>query len=659
MSNSLIDREITQGVIPIGTPKAYKYDAALVEAAKSAVQQGIASIPSVVENAAEEKVQPYVTEASNSATAAAKSVTQAEAIKNAMLAGYGYPFTASTVADMTDIDKIYVYTGSEEDYINGNWYYYNGSAWVSGGVYNAVAFTTDKALSVSDAAADSKVTGDNIKALNKQIQSLHSVAISGDLNNKTVSTIQGLSVEVDGCVIKLNGTTNGSTSSIRVFSLQENPPKGYTSANNFYNGCTLSNTLLAGHTYRMHAVLVGGTFTSGDNTHGAGTVFPMGTNTTLWLTSYADGYNVGPALMYGDGAEFTPETDMVVGALNFRSVGTRVFNNAVIVAYVEDVTVTSRLVTTDTTLSIDGLPADAKATGESIANAKAEVDYINAEKCVFAHGAIDTGGSTGDIINIYDVETGGSFDYYVSECEPGARFVIYGEGGTTSRRLYAFLYTDDDDQQRITGVRADAGETHLDADYVITAPENASHIVVHCFRDTPHHLYRGLPISLRVNELENKVGGIDAINEMIGGQAHEYTGRCYIKTVDPIDITAYQSSPSFASCVLPCEEGDKFIITGYGGTQNQRLYAFIDEDGYMLSVKAGKNEQADEQTITAPAGTAYLVSNVRVAYPYALRQGESIISRLDDIEESLDGVADAYKIPSYYDENDYLKVSAK
>ena len=64
---------------------------------------------------------------------------------------------------MTDTDKIYVYVGSETGYINGNWYYYDGTAWVSGGVYNAVAFTTDTTLTISGAAADAKVTGDNFK----------------------------------------------------------------------------------------------------------------------------------------------------------------------------------------------------------------------------------------------------------------------------------------------------------------------------------------------------------------------------------------------------------------------------------------------------------------------------------------------------------------
>lgn len=51
----------------------------------------------------------------------------------------GSPLTAPTAAAMIDTNKIYVYTGSETGYTNGNWYYYNGSNWVSGGVYNSVA----------------------------------------------------------------------------------------------------------------------------------------------------------------------------------------------------------------------------------------------------------------------------------------------------------------------------------------------------------------------------------------------------------------------------------------------------------------------------------------------------------------------------------------
>lgn len=137
MSNSLIDREITQGVIPIGTPKAYKYDAALVEAAKASVQQGMNQLH----------------------TDGNSIISQANTILAAIRNQGGYPLKAATASAMTDTTKIYVYTGSETGYTFGHWYYHNGTAWTDGGVYNAMAFNTDPTLTVPGAAADAKITG--------------------------------------------------------------------------------------------------------------------------------------------------------------------------------------------------------------------------------------------------------------------------------------------------------------------------------------------------------------------------------------------------------------------------------------------------------------------------------------------------------------------
>ena len=78
----------------------------------------------------------------------------------ALKSAIGAPQKASTVAGMTDTDSIYVYTGSETGYTAGNWYYYDGAAWVSGGVYNAVAFDTDTTLTQAGEAADAKAVGD-------------------------------------------------------------------------------------------------------------------------------------------------------------------------------------------------------------------------------------------------------------------------------------------------------------------------------------------------------------------------------------------------------------------------------------------------------------------------------------------------------------------
>ena len=117
-------------------------------------------------NQAKEDAQASATSASdsalsatNSASSASDSATQAENLYEALIAQGGHPFQAATIADMTDTTKIYVYVGNESGYTNGNWYYYDGTAWVSGGVYNAIAFDTDKTLTANGAAADAKVTG--------------------------------------------------------------------------------------------------------------------------------------------------------------------------------------------------------------------------------------------------------------------------------------------------------------------------------------------------------------------------------------------------------------------------------------------------------------------------------------------------------------------
>lgn len=94
------------------------------------------------------------------------AATHAEVV--ALQAAVGSPLLAATAAAMTDTDKIYVYTGSETGYTAGNWYYHNGTAWVSGGVYNAVAVATDTELVVSGMAADAKAAGDELK---KAVQS--------------------------------------------------------------------------------------------------------------------------------------------------------------------------------------------------------------------------------------------------------------------------------------------------------------------------------------------------------------------------------------------------------------------------------------------------------------------------------------------------------
>jgi hypothetical protein len=93
---------------------------------------------------------------------------------------------AATVADMTDHNQIYVYVGSETGYTNGNWYYWNGTAWVSGGVYNATALETDKTLTVSGAAADALSAGELIRMVENS--DLHKLITSPETDAVNIIT---------------------------------------------------------------------------------------------------------------------------------------------------------------------------------------------------------------------------------------------------------------------------------------------------------------------------------------------------------------------------------------------------------------------------------------------------------------------------------------
>ena len=91
----------------------------------------------------------------------------------------GQPGVAETVSDMTDTNKIYIYVGSETGYTSGDWYYYDGTAWVSGGAYVANPVQIDDTLTQSGEAADAKVTGDEIAQIKSDLSAIEECEMDG------------------------------------------------------------------------------------------------------------------------------------------------------------------------------------------------------------------------------------------------------------------------------------------------------------------------------------------------------------------------------------------------------------------------------------------------------------------------------------------------
>ena len=95
----------------------------------------------------------------------------------------GSPTPVSTVAEMTDESAVYLYTGSETGYTAGNWYYYDGTAWTSGGTYGGAV--TDSTLT-QDAPANARAVGqalaekadaDDVDAIDDRVTALETEGI--------------------------------------------------------------------------------------------------------------------------------------------------------------------------------------------------------------------------------------------------------------------------------------------------------------------------------------------------------------------------------------------------------------------------------------------------------------------------------------------------
>ena len=129
------------------------------------------------------------------------------------------PLSADTVADMTEESAIYVYTGSETGYTYGNWYYYDGSAWVSGGEYASTALYTDAVPTQgSTNAVQSGGVYDEIAVTNERLEDV----------KETVRAVIGTEIISTAIYEKVNGS--------------ENLPEGFSTTLGYLRSMSASNS---------------------------------------------------------------------------------------------------------------------------------------------------------------------------------------------------------------------------------------------------------------------------------------------------------------------------------------------------------------------------------------------------------------------------------
>lgn len=126
------------------------------------------------------------------------------------------PYVAKGVTQMTDTSKVYVYTGTESGMNTGHWYWFDGTNWNDGGVYNSTAVDTDPTLLKGGTPADAAATGNFINELKGETDDLYSkvnvlTADMEELTSRADSFFDDLDVTSEGLVygmqngIRLNG----------------------------------------------------------------------------------------------------------------------------------------------------------------------------------------------------------------------------------------------------------------------------------------------------------------------------------------------------------------------------------------------------------------------------------------------------------------------
>jgi lysophospholipase L1-like esterase len=151
----------------------------------------------------------------------------------------GAPVPVTLASQMTDPAKNYNYMGSETGYTAGHLYYWNGSAWADGGVYQAMAIAPNSVQHTN--MFMSYIRGSIVYG---------GIDINIDTKTITISPYTRISYAMGDCVEAVNSTALlPSVASYIFFNLNNNRIEAYEAGNFTGLGTTYNNLIWIGTVY--------------------------------------------------------------------------------------------------------------------------------------------------------------------------------------------------------------------------------------------------------------------------------------------------------------------------------------------------------------------------------------------------------------------------
>lgn len=230
------------------------------------------------------------------------------------------------------------------------------------------------------------------------------------------------------------------------------------------------------------------------------------------------------------------------------------------------------------------------------------------------------------------------WNYAIVSCVAGDQFTISGIGGV-SPRAWAFV---DNNNNLISKSAISATLTNS----IITAPAGAAKLIINS--STIAVSYVGKPTMTSVSESINNISngyGENLTEYAVGGNIK--TGGDVGTTVDltprDIDDATGNIITNYICAITSCTQGDRFKVYGVGGV-DARLWAFLDTDNKLLSVQIDNIGYKSNLIITAPSGSAKLITNFKTVdgngnanptelYLYTENNVQSNTSRITNLEQ--------------------------